>query len=462
MDGGWYFGEYYKIMSRIFISYKRVDKDKVLKIKDQIESALCEKCWMDLDGIESDAQFKDVIIKAINECEIVLFMYSKSHAKIVDFENDWTVRELNFAQKKSKRIVFVNLDGSPLSDLFEFDYGTKQQVDASSQQSMLKLIADLRTWLGKLPAQTPDCKPSIKKYRICTLIAVIMACFGVLLSICGNNRMNTWKERVRALNRADAPRDSILCYQCNGTGIYSGSRCSACSGHGYIVKYRKTGAEYAAEEYIRPRNGWYYYDDGTFSETRALDKQCVGVIFGVGKTSDEERKRGFENGYVMALDDACGHAVQWGNDGYQTKNTYNSIASAITDVDGYFHSFMEGEDEEGDRTDDKYSAFYFASSYSEKLPSTTSGWYLPSVGQWNMFIEDVLDSSFGEKWKDAAKSKLREMNFKTASYWTSTDFGCIGLENGFAWNMEMSIESCATLDTCCRDSAGLSRPIAAF
>lgn len=29
-------------MSRIFISYKRVDKDKVFKIKDQIESALGE------------------------------------------------------------------------------------------------------------------------------------------------------------------------------------------------------------------------------------------------------------------------------------------------------------------------------------------------------------------------------------------------------------------------------------
>ena len=42
-------------MHRIFISYKRADKDKVLMIKDQIESALGEKCWIDLDGIESDA-----------------------------------------------------------------------------------------------------------------------------------------------------------------------------------------------------------------------------------------------------------------------------------------------------------------------------------------------------------------------------------------------------------------------
>ena len=95
-------------MARIFISYKRVDKEKVFRIKDQIEATISEKCWIDLDGIESDAQFANVIINAINECEVFLFMYSKSHNKIVDYENNWTIRELNFAQEKKKRIVFIN------------------------------------------------------------------------------------------------------------------------------------------------------------------------------------------------------------------------------------------------------------------------------------------------------------------------------------------------------------------
>lgn len=140
-------------MSKIFISYKRVDIARVLEIKNQIESALGEKCWIDIDGIESDAQFKNVIIKAINECDIVLFMYSKAHSEIVDFEKDWTARELNFAQKKGKRIVFVNLDGSPLTDAFEFDYGTKQQVDSSSNQAMSHLINDLAIWLKMIIAE---------------------------------------------------------------------------------------------------------------------------------------------------------------------------------------------------------------------------------------------------------------------------------------------------------------------
>ena len=49
-------------MSRIFISYKRADKDKVFELKEKIEAATGEKCWIDLDGIESDAQFVNIIM----------------------------------------------------------------------------------------------------------------------------------------------------------------------------------------------------------------------------------------------------------------------------------------------------------------------------------------------------------------------------------------------------------------
>ena len=135
-------------MARVFISYKRVDKAKVFKLKDTIEAAIGEECWIDLDGIESDAMFKSVIIKAINESEIFLFMYSKAHSTIVDFEHDWTVRELTFAELKKKRIVFINIDGSTLSDLFLFDYANKQQVDATSPQALDRLFTDLQKWLG--------------------------------------------------------------------------------------------------------------------------------------------------------------------------------------------------------------------------------------------------------------------------------------------------------------------------
>ena len=133
---------------RIFISYKRVDKERVFAIKDGIEQATGEKCWIDLDGIESDAQFADVITSAINRCEVFLFMYSASHTKIVNRKKDWTIREISFAEKKDKRIVFVNIDNSPLTDWFELNFGTTQQIDATDAEKLKYLYKDLCTWLN--------------------------------------------------------------------------------------------------------------------------------------------------------------------------------------------------------------------------------------------------------------------------------------------------------------------------
>lgn len=130
----------------IFISYKRNDKEKVLAIKNFIEKNVSVNCWIDLDGIESDAQFANVIIKAINEAHVFLFMYSASHAEIEDLDNDWTVREISFAQRRKKRIVFINIDGTPLTDWFDLMFGTKQQVDVTSENAINKLCTDLRNW----------------------------------------------------------------------------------------------------------------------------------------------------------------------------------------------------------------------------------------------------------------------------------------------------------------------------
>lgn len=121
-------------MNRIFISYKRADKDLVFPIKDKIEAATGERCWIDLEGIESDAQFANIIMRAIDQADLFLFMFSQNHAKIENFETDWTVREISYAQNKKKRIVIVNLDQTPMGDWFNFMFGLKQRVDATDEQ----------------------------------------------------------------------------------------------------------------------------------------------------------------------------------------------------------------------------------------------------------------------------------------------------------------------------------------
>ena len=135
-------------MARVFLSYKRKDKDLVFPIKDKIEAAIGEPCWIDLEGIESDAQFAKVVMNAIAKASIFLFMYSKCHSEITDLDHDWTIRELSYAEKKGKRIVFCNIDKTPLTDWFDFMYPYKQQVDMTSPEDVERLLEDLREWLG--------------------------------------------------------------------------------------------------------------------------------------------------------------------------------------------------------------------------------------------------------------------------------------------------------------------------
>ena len=138
-------------MERIFISYKRKDMEKVFSIVKRIEAELGIKCWVDLDGIESSEQFVTKICKAIDQSEVVLFMHSAAHQNI-DFDNDWTVRELNYAEQKKKRVVLVKLDNTPLDNVFLMNYGSRNNIDSQQPVQMQKLTSDLRRWL-KLPVK---------------------------------------------------------------------------------------------------------------------------------------------------------------------------------------------------------------------------------------------------------------------------------------------------------------------
>lgn len=146
-------------MAQIFISYKRTDRDKVFPLVKSIENELGCKCWVDLDGIESSMQFASVICRAIDNAEVVLFMHSAVHLSI-DYENDWTVKELNYAQQKSKRVVLVRLDGAPLDNIFLMNYGSKNNIDSRDPLQFEKLLNDLRSWL-QLPQHKSTLQPDV-------------------------------------------------------------------------------------------------------------------------------------------------------------------------------------------------------------------------------------------------------------------------------------------------------------
>ena len=153
--------------NEVFISYSRKDYEIVRKIKAEIDQKLGIYCWMDLDGIESGAQFKKVIISAINRHEIVLFMKSLS-----SMNSEYSMKEITYANNKKKRIILIDLDHSSMNDDFLFDFGNRDIIDWEDNLQKEKLLRDLKTWTNNneleqdnLSIQTNVKEPILRPYE---------------------------------------------------------------------------------------------------------------------------------------------------------------------------------------------------------------------------------------------------------------------------------------------------------
>ncbi len=129
---------------KIFISYSRKDKEQVFELVRQIEQQVGIKCWIDINGIESGQMFENVIMRAINRCEVVIAMIS-SNSCISENVKD----ELAFAFTKKKRIVPIILDSDQLTDdWFIFKFRRADFIVASNPEHISKLMRDLYSWLA--------------------------------------------------------------------------------------------------------------------------------------------------------------------------------------------------------------------------------------------------------------------------------------------------------------------------
>lgn len=165
-------------MHKIFISYSRKDYSSVVKLKDEIDLLLGKGvCWMDLTGIESDSQFVEVIINAINNSDIFLFMHSKSSE-----QSDWTRKEVMYANGKGKRLVFVKIDSTPLSDYFAFQFAGHDIIDLNDKKQKQKLLKDLAGWCGARQ-NTPPPVPTLNVSIVDRLKAYLCTYFKDVTSI---------------------------------------------------------------------------------------------------------------------------------------------------------------------------------------------------------------------------------------------------------------------------------------
>ena len=161
---------------------------------------------------------------------------------------------------------------------------------------------------------------------------------------------------------------------------------------GIDVKYTYTG--YTATRDLQV--GDYYYADGCIwpGDLGNVPAGCIGIIFST-ETSTADQAKNWSHGYVVSLFDTddINTKYSWSmvNEDITGLNLYektvDSFTSAFADYDGY--SATQAILAAPSYSAAAYAAVNAAVTYGKEIPSTTSGWYLPSIGQVALIINNL-------------------------------------------------------------------------
>ena len=131
---------------KVFISYSRHDSSAILPICDVLNQ-IQVPYWIDIDGTYSGANYKQVVIEAIEQASIVLFVSSENSNK-----SDNVAKEINLADKLKKTIIPLRIDLSPYDKRIEYDLVGIDYIDFTfnTEEALNKLRLSV---LGRLAMQ---------------------------------------------------------------------------------------------------------------------------------------------------------------------------------------------------------------------------------------------------------------------------------------------------------------------
>ena len=118
--------------------------------------------------------------------------------------------------------------------------------------------------------------------------------------------------------------------------------------------------------------GDIYYSDGTCSSSLSSGKTPIGIVVYVGTDAVSENMHGL----VMALNDAG--KEEWY---YNNESISNSEIPIVSTMEGLIAD-MGGLEKTSKLNAHKFKAATCIENYATSAPSGTSGWFLPSAGQW--------------------------------------------------------------------------------
>ncbi len=183
----------------------------------------------------------------------------------------------------------------------------------------------------------------------------------------------------------------------------------------YIKTFKVNGKSPSLISCI-PAVGSIYYSDGTCANKLIDGKTPIGVVVSTNSTycEPDQTNNQYGHGLVMALKNASRSAV-WGplNTDEKLLNKGN-LAACYNDASGLANTNTIYNAHSSTLQSD-YPAFYAAINYKNTVafPSSSSGWFLPSLGQWWDTLEKVA----------AAKN----YTLKLPNYHTSNDASYTGI-----------------------------------
>ena len=107
---------------QIFISYSSLDKKQVEDILHKIED-LQIRIWKAPESIKPGSNYAREIPKAIRESALFLLFFSKNSQKSI-----WVEKEVDTAVSARVRIIPIQLDESPMSDMYHFYLNNVQMI----------------------------------------------------------------------------------------------------------------------------------------------------------------------------------------------------------------------------------------------------------------------------------------------------------------------------------------------
>lgn len=174
-----------------------------------------------------------------------------------------------------------------------------------------------------------------------------------------------------------------------------------------------------------PQVGDYYYSDGTWGKETGSNN-IIGIVFNVGVGAGPGNFWGMNkySGYVVALTNTDKRTVetdynnqedQSGRDVWGEGYDMTFISSDDTECLGYV-TYNKVKDVSDFAT--HYKAIYTASTFDVKTPLGTSGWYLPSVGEFRLLSQNYKTVIF-DKIK-AIDDQACDLGHWWRTFWTSS------------------------------------------